>query len=416
LPRRIPTRNNEREKDNSNDESELRTFLTNDLMCESWNKDGELHHVCGPATPAITIHRENVEYKEWWLASRLHRENGPAIEWGDKIKEWWVNGKRHCLDGPAIVNKYLDPAPQASNPNPYPEYSNSGRIRLLKFYEEICNVSKWLDSNFYGGGGFFNSHGDFGARPKLILSAFGLNHKLINELGNEISVQIVNDKKAHKLDKYFGDDIDEKDALKVNLLDLLGEYDPDPKKKCIVLFMPMIVDCAHRLDSELKTTRRGSPCAMTLFYMVFLHELGHALDRFYKSDISSETIFKPSWYSEMLAQHFTKTCIEEYGMRANDVFMTLENHQPKMYATWRNEGPYKWGNCQRLFSGPHPSLGTRQPKLTPRPTPWFPCDKTYYIEGVAFDKKEYDKDSRVLSEKKIMKPEDKQIATDLLDI
>jgi len=32
----------------------------------------------------------------------LHREDGPAIEWGDGSKMWFVNGKRHRLDGPAI--------------------------------------------------------------------------------------------------------------------------------------------------------------------------------------------------------------------------------------------------------------------------------------------------------------------------
>ena len=384
-------------------------------MCESWNKDGELHHVCGPATPTITTRRENVEYKEWWLTGRLHRENGPAIEWGDKIKEWWVNGKRHCLDGPAIVNKYSNPDPQASSSNPCPKYSNSCCVRLPKFYEMIREVSEWLDTKCYGGNGSFNSHGDFGAKPAVMLSGFGLNNKKIKELEERIFVQIVNDKQSLRLclDEYFNKNIYDRDDLEVNLLDLLGKYDPDNNR--IYLFMPTIFDCANRLDDELKCIRGGSPCAMTLFYMVFLHELGHALDHFYKSDISPETIFKSSWYAEMLAQHFTKTCIEEYGMRANDVFMTLENHQPKMYAAWRNEGPYKWGNCQRLFSGPHPPLGVPQPNLNP----WVPynCDRTFYIEGVAFMEADYLNNNRVkVANNPNIKGEDKKTAIDLLDI
>ena len=40
--------------------------------------------------------------KEWWLNNKLHRTNGPAIEWYDGSKEWWLNGKRHRIDGPAI--------------------------------------------------------------------------------------------------------------------------------------------------------------------------------------------------------------------------------------------------------------------------------------------------------------------------
>ena len=40
--------------------------------------------------------------KEWYLNGKLHREDGPAVEWSDGDKEWWLNGKRHREDGPAI--------------------------------------------------------------------------------------------------------------------------------------------------------------------------------------------------------------------------------------------------------------------------------------------------------------------------
>ena len=36
-------------------------------------------------------------------AGRLHRTDGPAIEWYDGDLEWFHNGKRHRTDGPAIV-------------------------------------------------------------------------------------------------------------------------------------------------------------------------------------------------------------------------------------------------------------------------------------------------------------------------
>jgi hypothetical protein len=32
---------------------------------------------------------------------KLHRENGPAVEWNDGEKEWFVDGLRHRTDGPA---------------------------------------------------------------------------------------------------------------------------------------------------------------------------------------------------------------------------------------------------------------------------------------------------------------------------
>lgn len=41
-------------------------------------------------------------YKE----KKLHREDGPAVEYDNGDHEWWVNGKLHRLDGPAV--EYAD--------------------------------------------------------------------------------------------------------------------------------------------------------------------------------------------------------------------------------------------------------------------------------------------------------------------
>jgi len=40
--------------------------------------------------------------KSWWLNDRLHREDGPAVEWPDGRKRWFLHGKCHREDGPAI--------------------------------------------------------------------------------------------------------------------------------------------------------------------------------------------------------------------------------------------------------------------------------------------------------------------------
>ena len=40
--------------------------------------------------------------KEWLLHGKLHREDGPAVEWADGSKQWWLHGKLHREDGPAI--------------------------------------------------------------------------------------------------------------------------------------------------------------------------------------------------------------------------------------------------------------------------------------------------------------------------
>ena len=50
--------------------------------------NGKLHREDGPA----------IEYtsgtKGWYLNGELHREDGPAIEQASGSKEWWLNDKR----------------------------------------------------------------------------------------------------------------------------------------------------------------------------------------------------------------------------------------------------------------------------------------------------------------------------------
>ena len=40
--------------------------------------------------------------KRWYLNGKLHRTDGPAIEYADDTKVWFLNNKRHRTDGPAI--------------------------------------------------------------------------------------------------------------------------------------------------------------------------------------------------------------------------------------------------------------------------------------------------------------------------
>ena len=53
-----------------------------------WFLNGKLHRTDGPA----------IEYadgsKEWRLHGELHRTDGPAIEWADGYKAWYADGKR----------------------------------------------------------------------------------------------------------------------------------------------------------------------------------------------------------------------------------------------------------------------------------------------------------------------------------
>ena len=65
-----------------------------------YNESNKLHRENGPA----------VEYpngdKYWYLNNNVHREDGPAIEYAYGDKQWYLNGKPHREDGPAF--EYFD--------------------------------------------------------------------------------------------------------------------------------------------------------------------------------------------------------------------------------------------------------------------------------------------------------------------
>ena len=61
--------------------------------------NGKLHREDGPA---IEFANGN---KEWFLNGEYHRENGPAVEHINGIEKWYLNGKYHREDGPAIISK-----------------------------------------------------------------------------------------------------------------------------------------------------------------------------------------------------------------------------------------------------------------------------------------------------------------------
>lgn len=61
-----------------------------------WYSNGELHRIDGPAMEAAD------GYKAWWVKGKVHRTDGPAIEHPKGYKEWRVNGEMHRADGPAM--------------------------------------------------------------------------------------------------------------------------------------------------------------------------------------------------------------------------------------------------------------------------------------------------------------------------
>lgn len=54
---------------------------------EWYNKDKKLHRDDGPAVEFFD------GYKAWWVNGELHREDGPAIVYSNGRCSWWLNGK-----------------------------------------------------------------------------------------------------------------------------------------------------------------------------------------------------------------------------------------------------------------------------------------------------------------------------------
>ena len=50
--------------------------------------------------------------KRWFLGDKLHRSNGPAIEYFYGEKQWWVEGKLHRIND----KRYAPPAAGGSEP------------------------------------------------------------------------------------------------------------------------------------------------------------------------------------------------------------------------------------------------------------------------------------------------------------
>lgn len=50
--------------------------------------------------PIVTTFHNRVKHT---LNGKMHREDGPAVEFHNGELQWWINGKLHREDGPAII-------------------------------------------------------------------------------------------------------------------------------------------------------------------------------------------------------------------------------------------------------------------------------------------------------------------------
>lgn len=105
-----------------------------DCGTKRWfNSEGKLHRIDGPA----------VEYangsKEWFQNGDLHRVGGPAAEYANGIQEWWINGSRHRIDGPAVEHangsewflngkRHREDGPAIEDVSGYKEWYQNGQL------------------------------------------------------------------------------------------------------------------------------------------------------------------------------------------------------------------------------------------------------------------------------------------------
>lgn len=51
--------------------------------------------------PELSVHLSTKD-KYWHVNGKLHRTDGPAVEWSNGDKFWYQNGNHHREDGPAV--------------------------------------------------------------------------------------------------------------------------------------------------------------------------------------------------------------------------------------------------------------------------------------------------------------------------
>ena len=114
-----------------------------------------------------TVKVDEYKTKWWYLNDKLHREDGPAVEWADGSKWWYLNGKRHREDGPAI------------------EWADGSKWWYLngKFHREDGPAAEWANgSKYWYLNGDRLTQAEFNSKIKKSIVIDGVNYKLVKEL------------------------------------------------------------------------------------------------------------------------------------------------------------------------------------------------------------------------------------------
>jgi len=66
-----------------------------------WILNGKLHREDGPAVEYAN------GYKAWYFHDQYHREDGPAIEYAGGFKDWYYHGQRINCDSQEEFNRLI---------------------------------------------------------------------------------------------------------------------------------------------------------------------------------------------------------------------------------------------------------------------------------------------------------------------
>jgi hypothetical protein len=58
-----------------------------------WLFNDRLHRTDGPAIELVETELGCI-VKKWSINGKYHREDGPAVEFGNGYKEWWIDGEK----------------------------------------------------------------------------------------------------------------------------------------------------------------------------------------------------------------------------------------------------------------------------------------------------------------------------------
>jgi hypothetical protein len=68
---------------------------------KSWYQNGELHRIDGQAYECVNGH------KEWWQNDKLYRIDGPAVEYSDGDKDWYYKDQKIDCNSREEFERYI---------------------------------------------------------------------------------------------------------------------------------------------------------------------------------------------------------------------------------------------------------------------------------------------------------------------